>query len=131
MRPNQSKVSPDVLASKGIRFANFIIDYIVQIVIGIVLGVAIALFAELTGSHAVYDFLIESESRLSDYIFGIITLLVYYIVIEGLTGRSIGKFVTKTKVVTHDGEKPTFTDIIIRSLSRVIPFEQFSFLGDD
>ena len=41
----------------------------------------------------------------------------------------LGKFVTGTMVLMEDGSKPTFKDIFIRSLCRLIPFEAFSFLG--
>lgn len=130
---NQIKytVTPDVLASKGIRFANFIIDYIAQVVIGIAIGVLIGLISELTGSYGLYELVIESEGRFSDYIFGAIILIIYYLTIETLTARSLGKYITKTKVVLYDGSKPTFNEILVRTLCRIIPFEQFSFLGEE
>lgn len=124
-------VTPDVLASKGIRFANFVIDYIVQIVFGIAFGVVLGIISALTGSYGLYDLVIETEGRLADYIFGTIILIIYYIIIETFTARSIGKYITKTKVVLYDGSKPTFNEILVRTLCRVIPFEALSFLGED
>nr|WP_321243154.1 RDD family protein [uncultured Psychroserpens sp.] len=130
---NQIKytVTPDVLATKGIRFANYIIDYIVQILAGVAIGVLIGILSELTGNYVLYDLVVETEGRLADYIFGAIILIIYYIIIETLTGRSVGKFITKTKVVLYDGSKPKFSDILVRTLCRVIPFEAFSFLGTE
>ena len=130
---NQIKytVTQDVLASKGIRFANFIIDYIIQVVFGIGIGVFIGIISELTGNYVLYDLVIETEGRFADYIFGAIILLIYYLTIESLTARSIGKYITKTKVVLYDGSRPTFYEILVRTLCRIIPFEQFSFLGED
>jgi uncharacterized RDD family membrane protein YckC len=130
---NQIKytVTPDVLASKGLRFANFCIDYIVQIIFGIAIGAIIGIVSELSESYALYDVVVESESRLSDYIFGAFILIVYYLIIETLTGRSLGKYITKTKVVLYDGSKPTFNEILVRTLCRIIPFEQFSFFGEE
>lgn len=75
--------------------------------------------------------MVESEGRLIDYIFGIFILLIYYLTIEGLTARSIGKYVTKTKVVTHEGLRPDFGTIFIRTLCRLIPFNALSFLGEN
>ncbi|WP_460220127.1 RDD family protein [Psychroserpens sp. MEBiC05023] len=124
-------VTQDVLATKGIRFANVLIDYIIRFVLVIVLGILIGVISELTGSYGLYDLVVESDSRIVDYVFGGIIILIYYTTIETLTGRSIGKYITKTKVVLYDGSKPTFNDILIRSLSRLIPFEAFSFFGDD
>ncbi|WP_163397974.1 RDD family protein [Flavobacterium fluviatile] len=44
-------------------------------------------------------------------------------------GRTAGKFVTGTIVVNQNGKKPNLIAIIIRTLSRLIPFDAFSFLG--
>ena len=131
MNQNTYTVTPDVLASKNIRFANFIIDYIIQVILGIAISMVIGALSELTGSYAFYDLVIETEGRLSDYIFGTIILFIYYLTIETLTARSLGKYITKTKVVLHDGSKPEFTDILKRTLSRILPFEQFSFIGKE
>lgn len=129
---NQIKyaVTQDVLASKGLRFANFIVDYIVQIVIGAGIGFVIGVVSELTGNYGLVDFFFNS-GRLMEFIFGYIILLIYYTTMETLTGRSLGKFITKTKVVIYDGSKPTFNEILVRSLCRLIPLEHFSFLGED
>jgi uncharacterized RDD family membrane protein YckC len=58
-------------------------------------------------------------------------LIGYYVVFEALLGKTIGKMVTKTKVVNMEGGKPSFLQIVVRSLVRFIPFEPFSFLGAD
>jgi len=41
---------------------------------------------------------------------------------------TVGKIITKTKVVTKDGKKPEFTNIVRRTLFRLIPVDQISFL---
>ncbi|TXD81909.1 RDD family protein [Subsaximicrobium wynnwilliamsii] len=131
MNSRSITITTDLLASKGKRFGNFIVDYIIQMIIGAGIGVVIALMAELTGDYALYDIVVESESRLMDYVFGFGILFVYYVIIESLTSKSIGKYITQTKVVLEDGSKPGFSDILLRTLCRLIPFEQFSFLGTD
>ena len=50
---------------------------------------------------------------------------------EAVFQRSPGKFLTGTKVVNESGGKPTFGQILGRSLCRFIPFEAFSFLFGD
>lgn len=129
---NQIKytVTPDVLATKGIRFANLILDYIARIIIGGAIGVIIGIVSELTGNYTVIELFFES-GRLMEFIFGYIIILIYYTTIETLTGRSLGKYITKTKVVLYDGSKPTFNEILVRSLCRLIPLEGLSFLGED
>jgi len=131
MNPESIVITPAVLASKGKRFANFIIDYIMQMILGAGIGVVIALAAEFTGNYTLYDLVVESDSRMIDYLFGFLILLVYYTIIESLTARSIGKYITQTKVLLEDGSDPAFSDILVRSLCRLIPFEQFSFLGQE
>lgn len=57
-------------------------------------------------------------------------MVFYFFGFETLTkGRSIGKFITGTKVVTLEGEIPTANVFLKRSFCRIIPFEAFSFLA--
>jgi uncharacterized RDD family membrane protein YckC len=48
---------------------------------------------------------------------------------EASTGKTVGKYVTGTQVLTEDGEQPSVGTIFIRTLCRIIPFEPFSFFG--
>ena len=57
-------------------------------------------------------------------------MILYYMITEGLSGRSLGKLITKTKVINMENEKPSFINILGRTMCRFIPFEAFSFLGD-
>lgn len=54
--------------------------------------------------------------------------MVYFTTMESLTGKTIGKFLTKTKVTDIHGDKPKFSQILLRSAARFIPFEALSFL---
>lgn len=122
-------VTTDVLASKGIRFANFIIDYIAILVFGGLVGAILGILSEITGSYGIIEML---DNVLIEYAFGYLIWLSYYIPFETLTkGRTLGKYITKCKVVRYDGSEPEFKEVLIRSLCRLIPFEQFSFLGED
>ena len=116
-------------ASQGKRLANFLIDRIVLLLLsiglGILLGVALALIAPS------YLELFEQDNFLFEYFIGFVLGTIYYSIFEGLTGRSVGKLITKTKVVNEEGEKAGFDSIVLRSLCRYIPFEAFSFLGSD
>jgi len=59
---------------------------------------------------------------------GVAISLAYYIGLESLTSRTLGKLVTGTKVVNEDGGAPSLGQIVGRSFARFIPFEAFSFL---
>ncbi len=101
--------------SSSRRFLNFLIDLTIW---GSVLMV-INLFIDLTQIN---------NSRIFNFSLLSVTFLIYYFAMELIFQRTVGKFVTKTKVVNEDGEKPTPTQIIFRTLCRLIPFDQFSFL---
>lgn len=56
----------------------------------------------------------------------------YYILMEYSIGKTVGKIITKTKVVDLYGNKIDFRTAVIRYLCRWIPFETFSLgLGHD
>lgn len=115
------------LATQGQRFANYLIDYIFLIGLGALIGAAVGLLLGHWAPEYLDSF--YDTNRLIDYLYGFIIGTIYYSFFEGFTGRSIGKFFTKTKVVTEDGEKPDFGTIVVRSMCRYIPFNQFSFLS--
>lgn len=89
------------------RVINYIIDFI-----------AISSINLLLATTGLYD---------GENILYIIALMfLYYILMEGLFGQTIGKFITKTKVVDLDGNKISFGRAILRTLCRFIPFEYIS-----
>ena len=56
--------------------------------------------------------------------------MVYFILFESVFGKTPGKFFTRTKVIEiNTKKKPTVGKTIIRTISRFIPFEIFSFLS--
>jgi uncharacterized RDD family membrane protein YckC len=129
MDQNNFLVTADLYASKEKRFINLVIDtigyYALSFVIGLFLGVL-----ELIGISGPLNF-IATMGSLGSLVFGIMVMLTYFCMLEVPLQKSLGKFATKTMVVMEDGSKPTFQDILVRSLCRFIPFEAFSFLGQD
>lgn len=114
------------LADKGIRFVNFFVDRLVMFGLSFVLGIFLALIGK---EHLLYA--LDEGGILMDWIFGVIVGTFYYSLFEYLAGgRSIAKFLTGTKVVSEDGNPITYPQILGRTLSRFVPFEPFSFLGD-
>ena len=85
---------------------------------------------EFTGYYAISDYW-YNMSDLEDFIFNYSVLILYYFLMEKYTSRTLGKYVTKTLVVTHDGNPITAKHAITRTLCRLIPFDSFSFLGAD
>ncbi|MDX6182721.1 RDD family protein [Flavobacterium sp. Fl-77] len=58
----------------------------------------------------------------------ITAFLLYFIVGETLFQKTLGKIITKTKVVNLEGQKATLLDIIVRTFCRLIPFDGISYL---
>lgn len=108
------------VASTGKRFLNNIIDvigfYLLVFIVSIILVVL-----ELYTPPADDDF---------DGVGTLVSLLCffgYYFLFEMFTnGRTLGKFITKTKVVSTNKDNPTASDYAVRTVSRMIPFEAFS-----
>lgn len=105
------------IASRGLRFANFLIDYVVIILLMVFTG------PFLFGAAAL------SEQLVSNLI-GIFYFVLYYFIFETLTkGKTIGKYITRTRAIMENGDLPTVGNILKRSLCRLIPFEPFSMFG--
>lgn len=100
--------------SSGIRFLNFLIDLLAYLFIAFVL----TYYLDLGRSKHLF---IDSSILFATYI-------LYYTIFEMKCQQTLGKMLTKTKVVTQNEEVPSFVDIIIRSITRVFPFDHFSFL---
>ena len=68
--------------------------------------------------------------QIPDSLFGIAVISQYYLLFEGLMGRTLGKLVTRTRVVSADHKDLSFGRIFVRTASRFVPFEAFSAFGD-
>jgi len=108
-------------AGRGRRFANYVIDLISQIL----LVAVVTVIATLIWGEAVIGWL----ETVPDIVLGASMFLLYYVPTEGLTGRTLGKLITRTRVVDEAGGPPSLKQILGRTLARIIPFEAFSFLG--
>ena len=51
----------------------------------------------------------------------LLTYFGYYFLLEFLRGRTIGKFITGTKVALTNGKMPSAFDILLRTVIRLIP----------
>ena len=105
-------------SDKSVRVLNFIIDTIVILTI---------MFLISYGTYFIYPEILDDNSIVFD-IFYFTIFFSYYFFFEALTGRTVGKIVTKTIVVNRDGNKPNSISVIIRTLFRLIPFDGFTYL---
>lgn len=107
------------LASGGTRFANYFIDQI---------GIYVysSLLSAIFGSEWIIAVLEEFSAI--GFVLVILIYAGYWVLPEYFWGKTPAKFITRTKVVTKDGRKPTLMNIVGRTLCRMIPFDAFSFL---
>lgn len=107
------KVVHDNRAGLGLRIANYFIDYILVSLSFFLLGVVAVLLNDYLGISFLYDWVItfENLSKLEDILLTTFATLVYYFLMEHFTGRTVGKYVTGTKVISIDGKKPEVSQI--------------------
>lgn len=111
---NLSTNNQFVLASSSKRILHYIIDPIIILLTAI----AVALIMKITKP----EFLL---------IYFISIYLIYYISLEYFCFQTIGKVLTKSKVISTSGTKPSFSQICIRTVCRLIPYEQFSYINNN
>lgn len=104
------------LASPGQRILNYFIDYFgSSFFAGIVAG-----FLKASQGMALTEGLEM----------GLIFLIIFgNYMLEAINGKTVAKYITGTKAVSHDGQKLSFLQALGRTVCRLIPFEVFSFLG--
>lgn len=117
-KKQKENVDSNVVGS-GIRFLNFIIDFLVWFILVTIISFIIGLFISPID---------QGKIKLFGYFLVFGTFIGYYAIMEIKFQKTIGKFLTKTKVVKMNGEKPENGDIIARTFYRLIPFDRISFL---
>lgn len=106
------------LADNGQRLINYIIDYFIILVCMFTIGFTL----ESIGIALP----LESNVFIYGFTWGI--YLIYYTLCEHyLQGKTVGKYLTKTRAVTNTNEYLSLKSAFIRSVSRLVPFEAFSF----
>jgi len=115
-------------ADKTKRVINYLVDlvcvYIFMFFLTFMLGIALAIIYP-SALNIIKD--VENNMWLK-YLLFFTSAMGYYIIFEAASGQTIGKMLTKTKVVDRNGNKPAFSIIFLRSLCRLIPFNPLSFL---
>ena len=129
--PAPSAANPQnyYLAGQGKRFLNYLIDHLRFYGAMALLGAMLGLLSEWAPANTLLD-LLSSEDWFTSYSTSLFLLIFYYTVQEALFGRTLGKLITGTKVLTIQGLKPSLLQLVGRSAARMVPFEVFSVLMD-
>jgi len=112
-------------ANKGLRFLNYLIDLVAVIFILAIVLITLSFTLEALGLT------ISEESIVFDLFIYVLVVIIYFLIEFVTKGRSLGKLITGTKVVMIDGTEPTTKDYFVRNLCRIIPFDAFTFLGEN
>ncbi|MFY7964178.1 MAG: RDD family protein [Chitinophagaceae bacterium] len=114
-----------VVASKGQRFLNYIIDFICFLVVLFTIGVVIGIM-----NPSLIDG-ISNMNPLMDRLFTLFFFGIFMGSIEAISkGRSLGKLITGTKAVNQDGTIITPATAFARGFCRAVPFNPLSALGN-
>lgn len=123
-------------AAQGSRFVNFLID---NLFMNFALSYATGYLVGYILLQVAPDFLNsianDEEHGINYYLLVFIisyfNYILYYTICEkAFNGYTLGKLITGTRAIRNDGQPLTFKDALLRSLSRIVPFEVFSGLGD-
>ncbi len=112
------------LASLAQRILTVMIDMVTYFIIWILVTVSLIHF----GFDQTYTTATGEQFILLPLITLVPVFWGYYILTEYPFQKTLGKLLTKTKVVSLTGHRPTLKQIILRTLCRSIPFEYFSYL---
>ena len=107
------------IANSTLRSINFIIDIVAIFLIYISI---VYIIQKLFNIISTREILFVNRTTV------LVVFILYFILAENMFQKTLGKVITKTKVVNLDGEKPNFVDITIRTFSRLIPFDGISYL---
>jgi uncharacterized RDD family membrane protein YckC len=130
MESKEFTITDELLASRGQRIMNLVIDLVIIYIIGLIIIATINIIGDLTNSYTASNW-IKKLTIVEYSFFGLVILFFYYGLTEMYFSRTLAKYFTKTIVVKHNGSKPNMKSFIIRTVSRIIPFEAFSFLSAD
>ncbi len=124
----QSMVGEIRIASSGRRLVNLLIDTALALVtffvVCIPLGIIMALVLVVIGRESATDRYVELFVQVAF----LPVYISYYFIQEVLFGKTVGKFITGTRVVNSTGGRTTKTSILLRSACRLIPFEFLSYV---
>jgi len=105
-----------IRATTGTRFAHGLID-------SVLFSFFFIFFISIVASFR----LSGTGNGIASWTILLIWVFLYYGFMEFHFQKTFAKMMTGTKVLMADGTKPTLNDILLRTVCRLIPFDNFSF----
>jgi uncharacterized RDD family membrane protein YckC len=128
-----------IQAAQGQRFLNLLIDvlfmrFLLSKATGYLFGTILAVVAPDFLQRVAYEVTYGDRGWrfwLLSILLGYFNYLIYYSFCEkAFKGYTLGKLITGTRAIRDDGGELTFKDALLRTLTRIVPFEAFSGFGD-
>lgn len=113
----QEKFDKNIVSST-LRFVHFSVDLISFFILYFILTSLVMIFINIDSNKSIFPF----------WILMLVSFIFNYAFMEHKFQKTLGKFITKTKVVKLNGEKPKLNDIMVRTFCRLLPFDRLSFL---
>lgn len=124
----KQNISTFQIASKSLRLSNYFLDSIFIIVAYFTLCFVWWFYLYAFFDETRVDNFLDSDK--SDNYFTVlylITYILYYLILENINWKTIGKYITHTQTISKQWDRATFLQILWRTLSRFIPFDALSF----
>lgn len=102
-----------------IRFIHYLVDTIICYILSFFVMALAALLLPIIN---------DTYLTLVSFILILGVFFMYYFIMESKYQKTLGKFLTKSKVTSKEGSIPTQNEIMTRTFCRFIPFDNFSFL---
>lgn len=118
-------------ASQNLRLANYLLDIFLYVVFIFGLAIVIVVIRLSLGGGGDAA---EPQEPTPQWVLQATNVgffLLYFALPEAIFGATAAKFLTGTRVVSADGSKANFGQILIRTFARMIPFEPLSFVFGD
>ncbi|MCB0648449.1 MAG: RDD family protein [Saprospiraceae bacterium] len=113
--PKSPKLYQGTKANFQQRIINFSIDFLAVITMAYII-------------INILDILNLIDKRSSGGMILLIIAFGYFFLLELFYQKTLGKFITKTIVLKENGDKPTLSELLTRTICRFIPFDPLSFL---
>jgi len=105
------------IAEKSQRLVNYVVDRFL-----------ISIFSSLFSLFFIFSNLAIKETSFLFIVIYTIIHILYYFIFELSSGQTIGKKITKTKVIRKGTGKINFFNIFIRTFTRLIFLDVYSYL---
>ncbi|HID19610.1 MAG TPA: RDD family protein [Methanophagales archaeon] len=118
-------------ACVGSRIVAIIIDQIILAIVSFIIALPFGIWAWMFSfmGDATSPFAPRGTFFASLTVLNVLLWIVYFTYFEGTSGQTLGKKIMSIKVIKENGDQPTFSDALIRTILRIIDGIAFYLVG--